>query len=90
VLETSHPGIFAYLRQAGTETILVLVNLTGETISDYGLSAPAAQLADGTYRLQTLFGAEAASSLTVTQGQFKGYAPLPLKPFETFLAKLER
>ncbi len=56
LLDTKNSGIFAALRVSGEEIILVLVNLTDETISDYALTLDEAVLTENAYETKMLFG----------------------------------
>jgi alpha-amylase len=77
LLETKIPGVYAALRVDQHETLLVLVNLTDKNISDYGLPLRAANLAEITYRAETLFGAEPAKDPEGSGESLREY-----KPFE--------
>jgi glycosidase len=73
----SDPGIFASLRLTNNEKILVLVNLTNKAIGDYSISLSASSISSGKYQLTSLYGSDAAASLTVTsQGGFASLKPL--------------
>ncbi len=90
LLETSNPGVYAILRGNADELLLVLVNLTGKPVSEYGLSLGDAVLRNGTFSMETLFGTEKAASLTVAGGVFDGFQPVPsLQPHEIHIFQIK-
>ncbi len=89
LLETNNPAVFASLRMEGDENILIVINLSGEKVTEYALASQSNHLIDGMYQLQTLLGEGVASNKIAVDGnKFEGYSPIPLEPFETFLASL--
>ena len=76
LLETKNSGIYAALRIDQNETIMVLVNLTDESISDYELTLEGAGLAESSYSMETLFGTGQAN------GPERSGEAFPYKPFE--------
>ena len=90
LIETSNTGIYAALRSAGNQNILVVVNLTDKSISDYELSLRESPLPDGTIPARSLFGTIEAIPVTVSGGGFSGYRPVPeLLPYQSYLFELE-
>ena len=84
LLRASIPSIYAILRTEGSETILVLINLSGETLKDFSLGAIGTQLKNGTYQLETIFGSGTAQPLTINAGKLSSYQPLAgLPPYST-------
>ena len=69
-------GVYAFLRHHPEQTLLVVINLDDEPVSDYGLSLDESDLDFSSGDL--VFG-EGAISLPVVNeaGGFKDYAPLP-------------
>jgi hypothetical protein len=69
--------------------VLVLINLTGETVQEYELNLDETTLTDGTYDMTPIFGQGEAAPLTVEGGKFSGYAPYQeLPPYSTFVLHL--
>jgi len=91
LLDTNNSGVYAALRVDDNETLLVLVNLTDEAITNYALTFEDADLAGSTYSAETLFGTGQANggiltvrpSLTVSKGPERSGEAFPeYKPFE--------
>jgi glycosidase len=76
LLETGNSGVYAALRIESNETIMVLVNLTDEAISEYTLNLEDAALAESAYSVETLFGTGQAD------GPERSGEAFPYKPFE--------
>ncbi len=75
LLDTKNPGVYAALRVNKDETILVLVNLTGEAISDYELDLKDAGLAESAYDAEILFGTGQADGPKRSGEAFLKYKP---------------
>jgi len=91
--ESANRGVYALLRvdSFSGETLLALVNLTGEPISQYALSASGLPLPDGEAAPQTLFGGETAAGVTISGGAFHAWQPLDsLPPYGIFIFQLSR
>jgi alpha-amylase len=88
-LESSHPAAAAYLRRAGRRSVLVLVNLSGERLTDVTVSAPGV-LAPGSYQPRSLLGGEVPRPLHVRPGRgVRAFAPLAtLEPMTGYLMEL--
>ena len=69
-------GVYAFLRHHKGQTVLVVINLDDEPVSDYGLSLDESDL---DFSRGRLIHGEGAISLPVVNeaGGFKDYAPLP-------------
>ncbi len=80
LVETGNPAVYASLRSEANETLLILVNLGGKTITDYRLSSASAALLDGTYAPETLFGRGSAGTLIIDSNTFSNYKPLDKLP----------
>jgi len=82
-------GLFAMLRTADKETVLVLVNLTGEVISNPTLTWDKSTL-EGTLKPILLLGkGKPAAFTTAERGSVKDYIPLPeIGPGETILLQI--
>ncbi len=91
VLVGAEPAaLYAVLRVAPEENVLILVNLSDRSIANYRLYLERSPLPAGRYQVWPLFGAEQAVELTLnSQGGFEEYVPLPvLLPYQTVLLQL--
>ena len=95
-LQTGNPGVYAILRMDNRETMLVLANLTNNSIYDFALSLSDKVLMDGIYKAEVLFesgpvegGALSASKgPQVIGGNFQNYKPIKeLSPYSTLIVK---
>ena len=83
-LTSSNTGVTAYVRQAGDEAILVLLNFGKQPAENVTLAAQKSGLAAGEYQLQTLLDEAALAPLTVGDGgAIAGYVPLPSLPAQS-------
>ena len=90
LLETDNSGIYAVLRSSADQKVLVLVNLKGTPISDYQLSLNESVLSDGTVTLISLFEAEEAIPVTISDGKFSGYKPIDeLLPHQSYIFQFD-
>lgn len=90
ILETDSPAVYAILRQAETQTALVLINLGEQSIRHYELSLENGNLSDGSYTPQAIFGEGQAADLQIRAGGFSGYVPLPeLEAYSTHVFLLK-
>ena len=90
LLETDNSGIYAVLRSSADQKVLVLVNLKGTPISDYQLSLNESVLSDGTVTLISLFEAEEAIPVTISDGKFSGYKPIDeLIPHQSYIFQFD-
>ena len=84
------PGMYAYVRYTANEKLIVVVNFSWVTTSDFELKVPADviktwNIKDGLYNVKDqLYGSTA--QLKVTDG--KGTIQLTVKPSESFIFKL--
>jgi glycosidase len=89
LLETKNPGVFASLRVDEAETLLVLVNLTGQPLTDYALMLKDAGLAESAYSAEMLFGAGQAKGPERDGEGFPAYKPFEnLNPYAMYVIKL--
>ena len=89
LLETGNSGVYAILRQDAQSTLLVVANLKGNPISDYGLSLSEAQLSNGNRKLTALLSPSTPADLTITDGTFSNYQPLPeLAPYQAYVFEI--
>ncbi len=76
-LDSEDRSVYGYLRLAGEEAILVVVNLSDEATTGYALSLDGSPLPDGRYRATDLLTMRDAELLVVGQGgSIDGYQPL--------------
>jgi glycosidase len=89
VLDSTAEQVYSFIRHDEDETLLVLINLSDEAVSDYQLSAGSSPL-DMVSSGDVLFGEGAPAVPTVeAEGAFTGYQPLPeLAPFSTTIIQL--
>ncbi|MBI2758248.1 MAG: alpha-amylase [Chloroflexi bacterium] len=75
--DTASTGLFASLRFNDQEAVLVLVNLSGISLSDYSLTLDKSSLPAGTYQLSLLLGADSNASFTINaDGGFSNFKPI--------------
>lgn len=76
VLDSDSANVYAFIRHSAEETVLVLINLSDEAVSDYGLSLESSGLS-GSFNGETVLGTGDVSTLTLdAQGGFSGYVPM--------------
>lgn len=76
ITTTGAPGVAAFLRHSGDQTVLVLINFA-TTAATPRFDLAASHLAVGTYQLTPLYGDAAATTLTVAEnGAIADAAPL--------------
>jgi glycosidase len=81
--------VYAYLRHTDGETMLVLINLSGEPIDHYSLRLDKGPLSTGSAR-EILVGAPVRRPVINPNGGFDAYTPLAvLKPYETYVIRLK-
>jgi alpha-amylase len=90
-LTTNNSGVYAAARVSTGETILILVNLTKNPISNYALSQKTPSIPDGSYQIEFLFGAGLGPGLEISDGVLNASQPLgELPPFSTFIILITR
>jgi glycosidase len=84
-------SVYAYLRHGETQDLLVVHNLSDETVQGYTLAARASVMPPGTYATYDLLGKARSAELAVgDKGAFEGYAPVPaLEPMESYVILLQ-
>lgn len=89
-IETGNPAVFASLRVSKEETLLVLINLSAQPVSDYTLDLETGPLS-GAYLLAPLLDPGQFTGPTVTAaGGFENFQPLPeIPPFGRFILQLQ-
>ena len=90
VLDTKNSGVYAILRKDDLGQYLILINLTGQALSDYALTLAKKNLPDGNLPLTSLLDSTSANSVTVANGTFKDYKPLAeLPPYGAYIFELK-
>jgi glycosidase len=90
-VSTNNPRIYAALRVSDSETILILVNLTKNPISDYLLSLKGATLRNGSYQIDPILGTGMGASVSISDGIFNNSQPLvELSPYSTYILLINR
>jgi glycosidase len=91
-LKASDGAVAAYLRQAGDETVLVVLNFSPQAVGGATIGLEQSALAAGSYTLEPLLGDQPGAPLTVTGGGgISGYAPLStLAPQTGYVFRLAR
>jgi glycosidase len=87
---SQHPSVYSLLRSRGGENLLVVLNLSDQEVTDYGLKLAAGPLS-GNYQAQAVLGqGEPAGLVANAKGGFDDYLPLPnLPPYAGLVIKLE-
>jgi len=87
-VEVEDKRIYAFLRHSDEETLLVLINLGGEPISDYSLSLPEGPLSEGSAS-EVFTGAPVSAPTINAEGGFDDYTPLAeLAPYSTYIIRM--
>ncbi len=80
-VNTGNPALFAAVRTSGGETLLVLVNLSSQPISEFELTGAAAGLNRGSYTATDLLEPGRFADLKLgSDGQIASYRPLDTIP----------
>ena len=88
-VESSDAHVYAYLRTTANETVLIILNLDNQAVSDYALTLADGPLTDEV-AIEMLLGAgDAAAPSLNTSGGFTAYTPIPELPaYSTFIIQL--
>ena len=88
----SSDAVTAYLRQDGTNVVLVVANLGQSPLSGVTIRSDDAVLPAGHYSATDLLGGSAAAAFDVSAvGALRGYAPFPtLAPMQAYVLQLRR
>jgi glycosidase len=85
-LQSDASKVYAFLRHAPNDRILVVVNFGDKPTSDYALRLNSSSLMPGDYKALNLITGTEVTSLTVESGGgFKGYQPQPELPARSAL-----
>jgi alpha-amylase len=90
LVDAGNPAVYSFLRHAGDEMLLVVVNLSAETVTDYGLTAVQGVLG-GEPTIDLLLGeGEIMAPALNDLGGFADYKPLAsLPPQSSFVIRLQ-
>jgi glycosidase len=90
-VDTGNPAVFASLRVSDEEAILILINLSSESVSDYTLNLETSPLPGADYILSPLLDVGTfISGTTQADGGFENYQPLSeLPPYGRFILQLQ-
>ena len=89
LLDTNNTGTYAAILTDKTGTLLVLVNLTDEAISEYALTLTDAGLAESAYSVEILFGTGQATGPEGSGEAFPEYKPFEnLNPYAMYVLSL--
>lgn len=92
-VDSGNRAVYASLRVSKEETLLILINLSPQTVSDYALNLESSPLAnEAEYVLAPLLDTGSFQPIKVTaQGGLDDYRPLPaLPPFGRFILQLQQ
>jgi glycosidase len=80
----------AYLRRAGDDAVLVIINMDTQAIEKAAFTASLTDLTPGSYKLEALLGDQPGATLTVgVNGAIDAYTPLPsLAPQTGYIFRL--
>ncbi|MFZ3079132.1 MAG: alpha-amylase family glycosyl hydrolase [Bellilinea sp.] len=88
-VDSSNSGVYAFIRQEGSATLLMVVNLTKKSIADYTISASSTTLEDSAYTATDILSNSAASTLNIQDGGFAEYQPLEqLTPYTGYIFEI--
>ena len=91
VVTTGNDALYGILRVSQEEAVLVLVNLTGEPVTDYRLALKESSLAEGNYETLGIVGEGEFAPLPVSSGGgLSHYVPIgEIPPYTTFILQLK-
>ncbi|MBN2147238.1 MAG: DUF3459 domain-containing protein [Anaerolineales bacterium] len=87
LVSTGNDALYAIWRESEEEAVLVLVNLSGEAVSDYALALGASSLDEGSHTPLVIIGEGPCAPLAIDPGGgFSEYVPLPeIPPYATLI-----
>ena len=86
---SNHAGVYSFIRQDGENSILIIVNLTKNIVTDYLLEAQQTNLSDADYQVVDMVKDETGSVLIVENGGITNYRPVEqLSPYEGRILKI--
>jgi len=76
-LRSSDDGVVAYARRSGSRTVLVIANVSGQTVAGTSVSLPSGLLRSGVYTASPLLGEQPVGTLEIaSDGAIRNYAPM--------------
>jgi alpha-amylase len=90
VVATGNDALYGIMRVSKEEAILVLINLSGQAVTDYSLQLAQSSLAQGSYTLVLIMGEGEITPVTISSGGgFSQFVPLAeIPPYATFILQL--
>lgn len=90
VLNSDSPFVYSFIRHHADETLLVVINLSDEAVTDYGLNTAESALSGG-FNATLLYSEGEPAALEVGEaGAIRGYLPLAeLAPYSTTIIALD-
>jgi glycosidase len=79
-VETDVQPIYTFIRQVPGETILVVINLSREDVSEYAITLESSSLTGEVQAIDLLNGTDIAAPMLNEAGGFTGYKPLEVIP----------
>lgn len=90
MVETTSNAVYSFIRQNMDETLLVLINVSDEAVSDYHLNLESGALSDITAATPLLGQGEVTVPMVNANGGFDDYVPVAeLAPYSTTVIQLE-
>jgi glycosidase len=89
VVDSSSSAIFPFVRQSENQTLLIVQNMSGESIEEYDLSLDEGATVQDGAAVELLGGATTDAPEVDDSGGFNDYSPLDvLEPYETYVIQL--
>ena len=92
VVTTGNDRVYSIVRESQQESVLIVINLTGNLIVDYQLSIPKSNLPEGQIQPGNLLGEGNYETLEIdSSGGFSNYQPLPeILPYSVMILQLDQ
>lgn len=88
-VSSSNTGVYSFIRADGNNKVLVVVNLTKNSVADFSLKAVNTAIPDAEYQVADLLTSGQGDPLVVQNGGFSDYQPVQLlAPFEGLIFKI--
>ncbi|HWR65613.1 MAG TPA: alpha-amylase family glycosyl hydrolase [Bellilinea sp.] len=86
---SSNTGVYSFIRADGLNKVLVVVNLTKNSVTDFSLKALNTAIPDAEYPVADLLTGEEGVPLLIQNGDFSDYQPVQiLAPYEGRIFKI--
>jgi hypothetical protein len=83
--------VLAFLRQSADESLLIVINMDQEPMTEYSLSLANSKLSGALTATELMNGAEVTAPTLDEQGGFANYKPIPeLAPRTGYVIRLEQ